>query len=63
MSRPQNSCWILTQPKNNPLGPQKSKKDLKIKLKSKVRIEWKIKLFKYMSRPQNGRRVLPQPHK
>ena len=39
MSRPKNSFEPFPNPQNSPLGPQKVKNDLKIKSKSKVRIE------------------------
>ena len=42
MRGPQNSCRTLPQPENSPLGPKKVKNDLKIKSKSKVRIERNI---------------------
>ena len=42
MSKPQNSCQTLLQPKISPLGPQKVKNDPKIKSKSNVRIKGNI---------------------
>ena len=44
MTRPQNSCQTLPNPKNRPVGPQKDKKDQKIKSKSNVRIEQNKKM-------------------
>ena len=39
MSRPKTVVEPYPNPKNSPLGPQKAKKDPKIKSKSNVRIE------------------------
>ena len=42
MSVPQNRFEPYSDPKNSRLGPQKVKNDLKIKSKSKLRIEENI---------------------
>ena len=46
MSRPQNSCRTLLQPRISLLGPQKLKNDPKIETKSIVRIERKTNKMK-----------------